>query len=156
MLILSSALLSAGHPVTLSPSPPFLLQPFGHFPELGASHGLSPSLIFPLSSPPFPYNPFHYFLYSPYEWNHIMFVLLQLTYFTQHNGGCSSFLMAEQYSIVYIDHIFFIQSSFEAPSTVWLLWTLLLETWGWQIPTICFDVDGTGGYYAEWNKSIRE
>ena len=25
-----------------------------------------------------------------------------------------------------------------------------------QIPTICFDVDGTGGYYAEWNKSIGE
>ena len=24
------------------------------------------------------------------------------------------------------------------------------------IPTICFDVDGTGGYYAEWNKSIGE
>ena len=25
-----------------------------------------------------------------------------------------------------------------------------------QIPTICFNVDGTGGYYAEWNKSIGE
>ena len=24
------------------------------------------------------------------------------------------------------------------------------------MPTICFNVDGTGGYYAEWNKSIRE
>ena len=23
-------------------------------------------------------------------------------------------------------------------------------------PTICFDVDGIGGYYAEWNKSIGE
>ena len=29
--------------------------------------------------------PFHYFLYSPNEWDHIMFVPLQLTYFTQHN-----------------------------------------------------------------------
>ena len=25
-----------------------------------------------------------------------------------------------------------------------------------QIPTICFDMDGTGGYYAEWNKSVGE
>ena len=25
-----------------------------------------------------------------------------------------------------------------------------------MLPTICFDVDGTGGYYAERNKSIRE
>ena len=25
-----------------------------------------------------------------------------------------------------------------------------------QIPTICFNVDGTGGYYAEWSKSIGE
>ena len=25
-----------------------------------------------------------------------------------------------------------------------------------QIPTICFDVDGLGGYYAERNKSIAE
>ena len=24
------------------------------------------------------------------------------------------------------------------------------------IPTICFDVDETGGYYAEWSKSIGE
>ena len=39
-----------------------------------------------------------------------------------------SFLMAEYYSIVYTDHIFFIHSfsiDTEAPSTVWLLWTLL-------------------------------
>ena len=51
-----------------------------------------------------------------------MFVLLRLTYFTQHNtsssihveanGGYLSFLMAEEYSIEYIDHIF-IHSSFD-------------------------------------------
>ena len=29
------------------------------------------------------------------------------------NGGYLSFLMAEEYSIVYIDHIFFIHSSFD-------------------------------------------
>ena len=38
----------------------------------------------PISSP-FPSIPFHYYLYSPNEWDHILFVLLQLTYFTQHN-----------------------------------------------------------------------
>ena len=51
-----------------------------------------------------------------------MFVLLWSTYFIQHNtsssiqvevnGGYLSFLMAEEYSIVYINHIFFIHSSF--------------------------------------------
>ena len=35
---------------------------------------------------PFPFIPFHYFLYSPNEWDHIMFVLLRLTYFPQHNA----------------------------------------------------------------------
>ena len=33
----------------------------------------------------FTFIPFHYFLYSTNEWDHIMFVLLRLTYFTQHN-----------------------------------------------------------------------
>ena len=31
---------------------------------------------------------------------------------------------------------------------------LLSPQKGW-IPTICIDVDGTGEYYTEWNKSIR-
>ena len=31
---------------------------------------------------------------------------------------------------------------------------ILLSHQKGQIPTICFNVDGTGGYYAEWNKSI--
>ena len=47
MLIPSSALLSAHHPVTPSPHPPPLLQAFVSFPEV--SHGLSPSLTFSLS-----------------------------------------------------------------------------------------------------------
>ena len=34
---------------------------------------------------PFLFIPFHNFSYSPNEWDHIMFVLLRLTYFTQHN-----------------------------------------------------------------------
>ena len=49
MLIPSSALLSACHPVTPSPHLPPLPHPFVCFPELGVSHGLSPSLIFPHS-----------------------------------------------------------------------------------------------------------
>ena len=52
------------------------------FPRLGDSHVLSPSLIFSLIFSPFPFIPFHYFLYSPNEWDHITFVLLRLTYFT--------------------------------------------------------------------------
>ena len=44
-----------------------------------------PPWYFPLIFSPFPFIPFHYSLYSPNEWDHIMFVLLRLTYFTQHN-----------------------------------------------------------------------
>ena len=36
---------------------------------------------FSLLSPLFPFTLF----YSPYEWDHVMFVLLRLPYFTQHN-----------------------------------------------------------------------
>ena len=39
-------------------------------------------LIFLILSPLFPFT---IFLYSPNEWDHIMFVLLRLTYFTQHH-----------------------------------------------------------------------
>ena len=51
-----------------------------------------------------------------------MFVLLRLTSLSiipsssihvEANGGYLSFLMAEEYSIVYINHIFFIHSSFD-------------------------------------------
>ena len=72
-------------PVTPTACPPPLPLPLVGFPELGVSHVLSPSLIFSLIFSPFPFIPFHYCLYSPNEWDHIMFVLLQLTYFTQHN-----------------------------------------------------------------------
>ena len=41
--------------------------PLVHFPELGVSHVLSPSLIFSLIFSPFPFILFHYFLYSPNE-----------------------------------------------------------------------------------------
>ena len=33
---------------------------------------------------------------------------------------------------------------------------ILLSHQNGQIPTICFDTVGTGGYYAEWSKSIGE
>ena len=44
-----NALLSARHPVTPSPHPPTLLQPFVCFLELGVSHGFFSFLIFPHS-----------------------------------------------------------------------------------------------------------
>ena len=80
----------SAHPVKCppqcpSPRPPPMPPPLVRFPELGVSHVVSPSLIFPTHFLSFPLNPFHYFLYSPNEWDYIMFVLLRLTYFTQHN-----------------------------------------------------------------------
>ena len=72
---------SPSYPITLPTSPSATLC----FPELGVSHVLFPSLIFPTHFLSFPFIPFHYFLYSPNEWDHIMFVLFRLTYFTQHN-----------------------------------------------------------------------
>ena len=67
----------------------------------------------------FPFIPFHYYLYSPNE-REYMFVLLRLTYFTQHNtlqfhprqSKWWVFVVSND-SIVYIDHIFFIHSSFD-------------------------------------------
>ena len=67
------------------PSPTSPLQPSVCFPELGVSHVQSPSLIFPSFSLLSPLIPSTIFLYSPNEWDHIMFVLFRLTYFTQHN-----------------------------------------------------------------------
>ena len=66
---------SALHPITPTPYPPPLLL---SFPRVSSLYVLSPFLIFPT----------HFFslpLYSPNEWEHIMFVLHLLTYFTQHN-----------------------------------------------------------------------
>ena len=45
----------------------------------------SVSLIFPTHFLSSLLIPFYSFLYSPNEWDHIMFVPLWLTYFTQHN-----------------------------------------------------------------------
>ena len=73
---------SPSHP---HPLPPPFPPPLVCFPELGVSHVLSSSLISSLIFSPFFFIPFHYFLYSPNEWDHIMFVLPRLTYFTQHN-----------------------------------------------------------------------
>ena len=54
-------------------------------PELGVFMFCLPFWYFPHISSPFPSIPFHYYLYSPNEWEHTLFVLLRLTYFTQHN-----------------------------------------------------------------------
>ena len=70
---------------------------------------------------PFPFIPFHYYLYSPNEWEH-MFVL-RLTHFTQHNtlqfhprwSKWWVFVVSNGWVIfhIYINHIFFIHSSFD-------------------------------------------
>ena len=84
MLIPSSAPLSACHPFT-PPSPPLPSTTPSSFPELGVfMFCLLFWYLLPISSP-FPSIPFHYYLYSPNEWEYTMFVLLRLTYFTQHN-----------------------------------------------------------------------
>ena len=85
MLIPSSVPLSVRHPLTPTPCPPPLPPPLVRFPELAVFTFCLPFWYFPHISSPFPYIPFHYYLYSPNEWEHIMFVLLRLAYFTQHN-----------------------------------------------------------------------
>ena len=73
-------------PITHSPPrPPPLPPPLVRFPELAVFMFCLPFWYFPHISSPCPYIPFHYYLYSPSEWEHIMFVLLRLTHFTQHN-----------------------------------------------------------------------
>ena len=71
--------------IHIHPCPPPLPSPLVRFSELGVFMFCLPFWYFPHISSPFPYIPFHYYLYSPSEWEHTMFVLLQLTYFTQHN-----------------------------------------------------------------------
>lgn len=65
---------SARHPFTPTPRPPPLLPPLVRFPELAVFTFCLPFWYFPHISSPFPYIPFHYYLYSPNEWEHIMFV----------------------------------------------------------------------------------
>ena len=73
--------------VTHSPTPLPSSHSFtpGSYPRIRSLYVCLPFWYFPHISSPFPYIPFHYYLYSPNEWDHIMFVLLRLTYFTQHN-----------------------------------------------------------------------
>ena len=85
VLIPSSASLSAGHSVTSTPCPPSFLPLLVCFLELGVSHVLSPFLIFPTHFFSFPLYSLSLFFIFPKWMDHIMFVLLWLTYFTQHN-----------------------------------------------------------------------
>ena len=85
MLIPSSVPLSARHPFSPIPHSPPLPAPLVLFPELGVFMISLLFWYFPNVSSPFPYIPFHCYLYSPKEWEHTLFVLLRLTYFTQHN-----------------------------------------------------------------------
>ena len=71
------------HPHPLPTSPSTTPRSFPRVRSLSCSVSLSDisHSVFLLS----PLFPFTIFLYSPNEWDHIMFVLLRLTYFTQHN-----------------------------------------------------------------------
>ena len=102
-----------------------------------------PLWFFPLIFSPFPFIPFHYFLYSPNEWDHIMFVLLRLTHFTQHNtlqfhphrSKWWVFVVSNGWGIFHCIHKPHLLYPFVFRWTprllpVWLLWTLLLETPG--------------------------
>ena len=87
---------SSAHPVKCPPQCPSPIHshppPFSpsttpsSFPRVRSLYVLSPFLIFPTHFFSLPFYSFHYYLYSPNKWEHIMFVLLQLTYFTQHNS----------------------------------------------------------------------
>ena len=71
------------HPLHLPTSPSTTSTSFPRVRSLSYSVSLSDiSHSFFLPSTLFPFT---IFLYSPAEWEHIMFVLLLLTYFTQHN-----------------------------------------------------------------------
>ena len=74
---------SPSHSIPLPTSPSTTTCSFPRVRSLSCS--VSPSDISHSFFSPFPFIPFHYFLYSPNEWDHRMCVLLPLTYFTQHH-----------------------------------------------------------------------
>ena len=88
------------------PHPPPLPSPLVHFSELGVFMFCLHFWYFPHISSPFPYIPFHYYLYSPSEWEHTMFtfsdwltslsMIPSCSIHVESNGGHLSFLMAEQ------------------------------------------------------------
>ena len=126
MLIPSSAPLSARHPFT---TPPPLPPPLVRFPELGVFMFCLPFWYFPHISSPFPSIPFHYYLYSPNEWDHIMFVLLRLTHFIQNNTLQVHPHWSKWWvfviSNVWARPTFSLSSSFESP----MIWMLLIYKW---------------------------
>ena len=85
--------LSAHHPVTTTPNPLPLPLPLVHFPDLGVSCFVTLNDIF-----------------TPFLWVLLACILSFLRSPDEANGGYLSFLMAEEYSIVYINHILFIHS----------------------------------------------
>ena len=85
MLIPVRTPLSVLHTFNRTPLPPPLKASLVPFSELGVFIFCLPFWYFPHISSLFPYIPFHYYLYSPKEWEHTLFVLLRLAYFTQHN-----------------------------------------------------------------------
>ena len=156
------SIIPSGHPIKSPPQSPSPSHPIPPPTSHSATLCLCPrvrslpwfvslSNFSPLSFPSFPYNPFHYFLYNTYEWNHVMIVLLWLTYFTQHNTlqfhPCQSkwwvFILSDGWVIfhyIYRPHLLYLSihlsKDIVAPSTVGLLWTLLLWTLGCRCPNI--------------------
>ena len=114
--------LSARHPFTPNPCPPPLPPPLVHFPELGVftfCHLSDISHIFLLHSLIFLFTIIYInalndnIRLSFSDWLTLLSIIPSSSIHVEANGGYLSFLMAEEYSIVYINHIFFIHSSFD-------------------------------------------
>ena len=127
MLITSCALLKACHSVTLFPNPPPLQQPC-LFPRVKSLLWfVSISNFSPFYFPSFHYGPLNYFLYSTYEWNNMIFVVLQLTYLLNitllhfHPYQCKwyIFILSDGWVIIhFISHLLY---PFICQRTSWLL-----------------------------------
>ena len=108
---------------------------------------VSLSDFFPSGFPPFPYGPLCYDICSTHDWNQEIIVFLCLTYFIWNNPPPVPSMLMQMVGI----HPFWWLSDIPlyiwttcsssihlmkdiAPSTVWLLWTLLLWTLGCVCP----------------------
>ena len=103
-------------------------------PELGVFMFCLPFWYFPHISSPFPYIPFHSYLYSPSEWEHTMLVLLWLTYFTQHD------------SFLFHPH--------------WIKWWPFVFSNGWARPTCSLSSSSESSkiwmlFFNKWLTSLR-
>ena len=121
----SSRQVSPSVPVTHSPPPP-TSSPYStpsSFPRVSSLYDLSPFLIFPthfFSIPLYSLSLLFIFpklmrtyILSFSDWLTSLSIIASSSIHVETNVGYFSFLMVEYYSIVYINHIFFIHSSFD-------------------------------------------